>query len=40
MQNLNRDVINIVQIHNATVDIIRSGHISEILIEAKDYGTV
>jgi aryl-alcohol dehydrogenase-like predicted oxidoreductase len=40
LRALNRDCIDIVQIHNATVDILKDGKITEILKKARDSGKI
>lgn len=40
LKNLQRDVLDIVQIHNATVQVIRDGAVAGSLIRAKEEGTV
>ncbi len=40
LRNLRREALDVVQIHNATVDVIREGEIAEALLDAKRRGTV
>ena len=38
MQNLKRDVLDVVQIHNATVEILNDGGLLQALVKAKEKG--
>jgi len=40
LRNLKREVLDIVQIHNATVEVILRGEMAQILLEARDQGKI
>jgi len=40
LRNLRREVLDIVQIHNATVEVISRGEMAQVLMEARDQGKI